>query len=218
MSLLSGFGYSRSNKILVHSTLILFVASTVLLFLYLNRVQPQYFIDEAFHVPQTLRYCAWNFTQVTCAQKRSTLDYYVSRHSLFAAKMNFTKLIFFLFQWDPKITTLPGLYLITAAILSPFNLCNITYMRFVNLIGTCVNLYLIYNVIKENRKSNRTDQQDDWLTLASAYNVTLFPPLYFWCFFYYTDVMSVNAVLLMLLLHQRKHAKATAFAGECLAT
>lgn len=34
------------------------------LFIYLNHVQPYYFIDEVFHVPQTLRYCAGNFTQV----------------------------------------------------------------------------------------------------------------------------------------------------------
>ncbi|EFN78313.1 putative Dol-P-Glc:Glc(2)Man(9)GlcNAc(2)-PP-Dol alpha-1,2-glucosyltransferase [Harpegnathos saltator] len=162
----------------IHSTLILFVTSTVLLFLYLNRIQPHYFIDEAFHIPQTLRYCAWNFT-----------------------------------EWDPKITTLPGLYLITTAILSPFNLCNIIYIRCVNLIGTCINLYLIYNIIKENCKSNKMDRWSNWLILVSAYNITLFPPLYFWCFFYYTDVASVNTVLLMLLLHQRKHMKMSAFAG-----
>lgn len=46
------------------STLILFLTNTVLLFLHLNRIQPHYFIDEAFHIPQTLQYCAWKFTQV----------------------------------------------------------------------------------------------------------------------------------------------------------
>lgn len=118
-------------------------------------------------------------------------------------------------QWDPKITTLPGLYVITAVILSPFNSCNITYIRCVNLIGTCVNLYLIYNIMKENCKSNRTNRWSNWLILTSAYNITFFPPLYFWCFFYYTDVASVNVVLLMLLLHCRKHTKMSAFAGKC---
>lgn len=38
--------------------------SIVQLFIYLNHVQPHYFIDEVFHVPQTLRYCVGNFTQV----------------------------------------------------------------------------------------------------------------------------------------------------------
>ncbi|XP_067205458.1 dol-P-Glc:Glc(2)Man(9)GlcNAc(2)-PP-Dol alpha-1,2-glucosyltransferase isoform X2 [Linepithema humile] len=179
MSLLSRLSYVRLNyKIFMYSTLILFVTNTILLFRYLNRIQPNYFIDEAFHIPQTLRYCAWNFT-----------------------------------QWDPKITTLPGLYFITTAILSPFNLCDITYIRGVNLLGTCINLYLLYNIIKKNCKSNERNRWNDWLILALTYNITLFPPLYFWCFFYYTDVVSVNVVLLMLFLHQRKHRKMTAFAG-----
>jgi len=118
------------------------------------------------------------------------------------------------FQWDPKITTFPGLYFITTAILSPFNMCNITYIRCINLFGTCLNLYLIYNILKENCKSNETKQWNNWLILTLAYNITLFPPLYFWCFFYYTDVISVNIVLVMLFLHQRKHTKMTAFAGN----
>lgn len=118
------------------------------------------------------------------------------------------------FQWDSKITTLPGLYLIATAILSPFNLCDITYIRCINFLGTCINLYLLYNVIKENYKSNKTNQRNDWVILASAYNLTLFPPLYFWCFFYYTDVVSVNVVLLMLYLHQRKCTMMTALAGN----
>ncbi|KAH0953389.1 hypothetical protein HN011_004929 [Eciton burchellii] len=178
MSLLSRLGYVRLNyKIFLYFTLILFLTSTVSLFLYLNRIQPHYFIDEAFHIPQTLRYCDRNFT-----------------------------------QWDPKITTLPGLYLITSAILSPFNLCSITYLRSINLFGTFLNLYLVYNIIKDKCKSE-TDRWNNWLMLTLAYNIILFPPLYFWCFFYYTDVVSVNIVLLMLLLHQRKQVKMTAFAG-----
>lgn len=45
-----------------------FLASTALLFWYLNDIQPDYYIDEAFHVPQTLRYCAWNFTEVNITE------------------------------------------------------------------------------------------------------------------------------------------------------
>lgn len=148
------------------------------LFLYLNHVQPQYFIDEVFHVPQTLRYCAGNFT-----------------------------------QWDPKITTLPGLYLITAAILSPLNLCNTFYMRCVNLIGTLFNLYLVYNIIKQISISHWNERWTDRTKLAVACNVMLFPPLFFWHFLYYTDVLSVNAILLMLLLHLRKRFNLAALTG-----
>ncbi|XP_011686104.1 PREDICTED: putative Dol-P-Glc:Glc(2)Man(9)GlcNAc(2)-PP-Dol alpha-1,2-glucosyltransferase [Wasmannia auropunctata] len=179
MSVASRLSNVRMNyKMFMPFTLIIFFTSTVMLFVYLNRIQPDYFIDEAFHIPQTLRYCAWNFT-----------------------------------QWDPKITTLPGLYLITTTILSPFNLCEVTYVRCINLLGTCINLYLLYNVIKVNCKSNDRDRWSSWLILALAYNLTLFPPLYFWSFFYYTDVVSTNVVLLMMYLHQRKHTTMTALAG-----
>lgn len=65
MSLVSRLRHVRLDyRIFLHSTLMLFFASTAVLFLYLNRLQPDYFVDEAFHIPQTLRYCAWNFTQV----------------------------------------------------------------------------------------------------------------------------------------------------------
>lgn len=42
----------------------IFISYIVYLFMFLNNVQPNYFIDEVFHVPQTLQYCAGNFTQV----------------------------------------------------------------------------------------------------------------------------------------------------------
>lgn len=78
MSLVSRLGYVRLNyKIFLHSTLIIFLTSTILLFLYLNRIQPDYFIDEAFHIPQTLRYCAWNFTQVNITETICVLDSHV---------------------------------------------------------------------------------------------------------------------------------------------
>lgn len=142
---------------------------------------------------------------------RSTTSFRL--YVVFAVERNY-EFVFSLPQWDSKITTLPGLYIIATAILSPFNLCNIIYMRLINLIGTCVNLYLVYEVIRENCKSNRTDRWDDWSMLALAYNITLFPPLYFWCFFYYTDVWSVSTVLLMLLMHQRKRMKLAALVGK----
>ncbi|XP_018309656.1 putative Dol-P-Glc:Glc(2)Man(9)GlcNAc(2)-PP-Dol alpha-1,2-glucosyltransferase [Mycetomoellerius zeteki] len=165
--------YNGFTKFLFYT----FLASTALLFWYLNGIQPEYYIDEAFHVPQTLRYCAWNFT-----------------------------------EWDPKITTLPGLYFITSVILSPFNLCDITYMRGISVLGAFINLYLFFNIIKENWMS-QMDWWNKWSIIGLTHNLTLFPPLYFWSFFYYTDVMSVNMVLLMFYLHQRKHTMMVALAG-----
>lgn len=158
---------------------LIFLATTGMFFLYLNRVHPYYFIDEAFHVPQTVRYCNGMF-----------------------------------FEWDPKITTLPGLYLITAAVLAPLGLCSLLYIRCVNLFGTFLNFYLICEIIKTIYKTDQMNcTKDIWLQLTMAYIITLFPPLFFWFFLYYTDVVSVNMVLLMLLLHLRGCFKTSAFVG-----
>lgn len=66
----------RNYKTLKYSTLILFFTSTVFLFVFLSRIQSDYFIDEAFHIPQTLRYCAWNFTEVMY-DSEITFDYII---------------------------------------------------------------------------------------------------------------------------------------------
>lgn len=58
------------------------------------------------------------------------------------------------FQWDPKITTLPGLYFISVGVLMPLSalfgtdLCSIYGLRAVNLVVSSVNFYLIYNITK----------------------------------------------------------------------
>ncbi|KAF7396508.1 hypothetical protein HZH66_007370 [Vespula vulgaris] len=172
--ILKGNSQSIYYSIYKYVLFIIFVISTASLFIYLNRIQPHYFIDEMFHIPQTLQYCDGNFT-----------------------------------VWDSKITTLPGLYFLSAAILSPVNLCNILYIRCINLFGTFANLYLTYSLMKQIHKN----KWEDWMQLEIAYNITMFPPLFFWFFLYYTDVVSVNIVLLMLLLHFRTYYKISAFVG-----
>lgn len=62
-------------------------------------------------------------------------------------------------------------------------------------------------------KQIHKNKWEDWIQLEIAYNITLFPPLFFWFFLYYTDVVSVNIVLLMLLLHFRTYYKISAFVG-----
>lgn len=61
---------------------------------------------------------------------------------------------------------------------------------------------------------SQMDWWNKWSIIGLTHNLTLFPPLYFWSFFYYTDVMSVNMVLLMFYLHQRKHTMMVALAGN----
>lgn len=86
-------------------------------------------------------------------------------------------------------------------------------MRCINLLGTFVNLYLAYNIFEQISLSCQTQKWSSWMKLTVSYNIMFFPPLFFWHFLYYTDVVSVNAVLLMLLLHLREQFKMAAFLG-----
>ncbi|XP_074095435.1 alpha-1,2-glucosyltransferase Alg10 isoform X3 [Cotesia typhae] len=156
-----------------------FVLLTTLLFLFLNKIQPDHYIDEVFHIPQTKKYCNGSF-----------------------------------FEWDQKITTLPGLYILSAIILAPFQLCTTIYLRSINLAGTCLNLYLIYQILSTKKWVQKCKAENrTWLPFMVSISVTLLPPLYFWHFLYYTDVLSVNLVLMMFLLHQRQYYKNSAIIG-----
>ncbi|XP_034936246.1 putative Dol-P-Glc:Glc(2)Man(9)GlcNAc(2)-PP-Dol alpha-1,2-glucosyltransferase [Chelonus insularis] len=176
--------FNLFNRSVIQQTLVSLVFFTVTssLFFFLNKVQPNYYIDEIFHIPQTQRYCNGSF-----------------------------------YEWDKKITTLPGLYLISAALLAPFKLCTTLFLRGINLIGTFFNLFLIYQILRTTKwmKKIEDDSQTDkhGLALTIALTITLLPPLYFWHFLYYTDVISVNLVLLMYLLHQKQYYKSSVFAG-----
>ncbi|KAF2894091.1 hypothetical protein ILUMI_12080, partial [Ignelater luminosus] len=46
--------------------------------------------------------------------------------------------------WDPKITTLPGLYLISALLMGPIGFCSVYWLRFVNVMASVLNLFLFY--------------------------------------------------------------------------
>lgn len=154
----------------------------VLFFIYLNTIQTSYFVDEKFHVPQTVEYCDGNF-----------------------------------YDWDPKITTLPGLYVFAALVLAPINLCKFTWLRFLNVLLTNCNFFLALKYIrlmndKKNKKVSNESLRDD-IEYLTAWNITFFPPLFFWFFLYYTDIFSVTLILTMLLLHANDRHALCALAG-----
>jgi hypothetical protein len=57
-------------------------------------------------------------------------------------------------QWDPKITTLPGLYLLSVGVLMPLSsvmrvdLCGTYALRMTNVFACFANFYIIYNIQK----------------------------------------------------------------------
>lgn len=58
------------------------------------------------------------------------------------------------FQWDDKITTLPGLYLFTVGIYGPLSVfgaateCSVFLLRGMNLIISVANFYIIYSILQ----------------------------------------------------------------------
>ena len=71
----------------------------------------------------------------------------------------------FFFQWDQKITTLPGLYLASIAVLSPLNLfteqfCTIWHLRYINVIFNTSNVALVMGIIRKlfHQNSKKYDQ------------------------------------------------------------
>lgn len=110
--------------------------------------------------------------------------------------------------WDEKITTFPGLYLISGSFLSPFKACSVYFLRLTSMIASIANAYLIYII----RKAVIPKRSDAYLLLESISLATL-PPLYFFSHLYYTDVLSVTMVLMMVYFSLREMHNWGALAG-----
>ncbi|XP_050676399.1 putative Dol-P-Glc:Glc(2)Man(9)GlcNAc(2)-PP-Dol alpha-1,2-glucosyltransferase [Leptidea sinapis] len=99
-------------------------------------------------------------------------------------------------SWDPKITTLPGLYLVTSLYNSLGIACNTYNLRFINLIGSCINLLLFATLLKFTYGSVLSSQTQ---IVLQALNFAFLPPLYFFSFVYYTDTLSLMFLLLFTI-------------------
>ncbi|GLG98771.1 Putative Dol-P-Glc:Glc(2)Man(9)GlcNAc(2)-PP-Dol alpha-1,2-glucosyltransferase, partial [Gryllus bimaculatus] len=112
-------------------------------------------------------------------------------------------------EWDSKITTLPGLYLLSVGVLKPVSwligkdICNVYALRITNLTACVANYYLLYT-IQTKLQQSRKDVPTLCLDLLSVVNMASFPVLYFFTFLYYTDTVSIMLVLLTYLLHLEK--------------
>lgn len=104
--------------------------------------------------------------------------------------------------WDPKITTPPGLYLLSYT-LRPLLGCNLVVLRAISAISLAALLPVISGIYTTRRKS----VQQDSTVRHSVLNITLFPPLFFFSALYYTDVPSTLSVLLFYwyILHSHRN-------------
>jgi hypothetical protein len=61
----------------------------------------------------------------------------------------------FYIQWDPKITTLPGLYIFSYGILNPLSrffdrfLCDAVHLRMINVVLAAVALPILFNITRQ---------------------------------------------------------------------
>ncbi|XP_038067469.1 putative Dol-P-Glc:Glc(2)Man(9)GlcNAc(2)-PP-Dol alpha-1,2-glucosyltransferase [Patiria miniata] len=158
-------------KFVVVIVLSIFFAFTSVLFYQVNKVQPEPYMDEIFHIPQAKQYCNGSFN-----------------------------------EWDPMITTLPGLYLASVGLLRPITelmqvdmseMCTTVILRSTNILFAVGNLYLLYALIM---RINRHDKASHgFKPLLTAASLAHLPVLYFFTFLYYTDPGSTFFILIMYL-------------------
>src|SRR3989338_9377156 len=105
-------------------------------------------------------------------------------------------------EWDDKITTLPGLYLISIIyenILAIFTdqVCSIETLRSINIVFICLTFVTLVSILS---RSNGDAQP-----VYKALQLTLLPVMYFFTPLYYTDIGSALFLLISFSLarHER---------------
>ncbi|XP_076008264.1 dol-P-Glc:Glc(2)Man(9)GlcNAc(2)-PP-Dol alpha-1,2-glucosyltransferase [Genypterus blacodes] len=123
-------------------------------------------------------------------------------------------------EWDPMITTLPGLYLVSVGVIKPVVwladlkgavVCSTAMLRFINLLFNCGNLYLLYLLISKLHLREKTRSASRRVLMA--FSLSTFPVLYFFNFLYYTDAGSTFFVLFTYLMALYGCHKASALLG-----
>lgn len=128
-------------------------------------------------------------------------------------------------DWDPKITTLPGLYLFSVGLLEPVHkltsalglhiskedLCSAGNLRSINLVMAVINAVLLHTLTSHIHgvKENYSEVLGIW----SSFNISCLPMLWMFSFLYYTDPVSTAMVLLTYTLHLSGQEWLAAFAG-----
>ncbi|POS86693.1 hypothetical protein EPUL_001812, partial [Erysiphe pulchra] len=106
--------------------------------------------------------------------------------------------------WDSKITTPPGLYILAyfkALIFQKFTKlsCDVHTLRSLNGVALLITFLYACNCRHQITQSHKD-------VIHTAFNIALFPPLFFFSGLFYTDVVSVCSVLIAykLVLDRKK--------------
>ncbi|CAH1785046.1 unnamed protein product [Owenia fusiformis] len=123
-------------------------------------------------------------------------------------------------EWDPKITTLPGLYLLSSSLMQSLSwffgyrvadLCTVFWLRGINVILATGNFCLLFALLRKLHGGNK-GLSSTWYLLNTA-TLATFPVLYFCTFLYYTDTGSTFFTLAMYLMHLHGNSKMAAGVG-----
>ncbi|XP_065563802.1 dol-P-Glc:Glc(2)Man(9)GlcNAc(2)-PP-Dol alpha-1,2-glucosyltransferase-like isoform X3 [Artemia franciscana] len=111
-------------------------------------------------------------------------------------------------HWDEKITTLPGLYILSVGLLYPTanvlgvelaQLCTTQTLRLTNVLLSIANVYLFFTIFNKLHAPTKVETANK--NVFGALNLGLWPPLLFFSSTYYTDMAATFMVILMLSLH-----------------
>ncbi|OCT87311.1 dol-P-Glc:Glc(2)Man(9)GlcNAc(2)-PP-Dol alpha-1,2-glucosyltransferase [Xenopus laevis] len=155
------------------------------------------------------------FTKITHQQKDPYMDeiFHIPQAQLYC-QGHFN-------QWDPMITTLPGLYLASVGMVKPAAwllgwsenvVCSCGMLRFVNLLFNLGNLYVLYLILC---KINCKTKVSSLKKILSTLTLYVFPTFYFFTFLYYTDTGSTFFVLFAYLMCLYGNHKCAGLLGLC---
>lgn len=158
------------GRIIVAAVVSLWVIPTSIL---VNKIVPDPYMDEIFHIPQAQRYCKGDFKTWDPMITTPPGLYYVS--------LAYVASLF------------PGMWL-ASAVQSMDELCSTAYLRSTNALLAIICSLLVYDLLIHLRPSMGQRKATIYAILMSLY-----PLHWFFTFPYYTDVGSVAAVLAMQL-------------------
>ncbi|KAL8972373.1 MAG: hypothetical protein Q9197_002799 [Variospora fuerteventurae] len=131
-------------------------------------------------------------------------------------------------EWHPKITTPPGLYVVSLAYLGFLSIIRIidrvyiADLRRTNMLAAGLLpfhvWFVVYSILDSYERSQLSEIGFKYTWSMSELNhailnICLFPPLFFFYGLYYTDVWSVLSVLTTIQFYQRKWKRLTIVAG-----
>ncbi|KAB1224100.1 Dol-P-Glc:Glc(2)Man(9)GlcNAc(2)-PP-Dol alpha-1,2-glucosyltransferase [Morella rubra] len=152
-----------------------------------NRIVPEPYMDEIFHIPQAQQYCKGNF--------RSWDPMITTPPGLYYLSLAHVASLF------------PGMFLVQEASSFPES-CTTAILRSVNGVLAVLCSILVYQIIIHLRPTISERK-----ATISAVVLALYPLHWFFTFLYYTDVAALTTVLAMYLASLKKRYWLSALLG-----